>query len=146
MNFLDKKKILIIICGGVAAYKSVELDDSLGGGPVQYREVQGSESDLFLTYFKKTGGIEYMDGGIDSGFHHVERDVYETRLLHLKGKRTVRVKSVPVSNASLNTGDVFILDTGLKIFIFMKNTRKRRENSFFLVQICVFALLTQQII
>jgi hypothetical protein len=103
---------------GVAAYKSVELDDSLGGGPVQYREVQGSESDLFLTYFKKTGGIEYMDGGIDSGFHHVERDVYETRLLHLKGKRTVRVKSVPVSNASLNTGDVFILDTGLKIFIF----------------------------
>ena len=104
---------------GVAAYKSVELDDSLGGGPVQYREVQGSESDLFLTYFKKTGGIEYMDGGIDSGFHHVERDVYETRLLHLKGKRTVRVKSVPVSNASLNTGDVFILDTFNEIFVWV---------------------------
>ena len=103
---------------GVAAYKSVELDDQLGGGPVQYREVQGNESDLFLSYFKKTGGIEYMDGGIDSGFTHVERDVYETRLLHLKGKRTVRVKSVAVTNDSLNTGDVFILDAGLKIFIF----------------------------
>ena len=103
---------------GIAAYKTVELDDSLGGGPVQYREVQGAESPLFLSYFKHSGGIEYLPGGVDSGFRKVERDVYETRLLHLKGKRTVRVTAVPLAVGSLCKGDVFVLDAGLKIYLF----------------------------
>jgi gelsolin len=98
---------------GTAAYKSVELDDGvLGGAAVQYREVQGNESAQFLSYFKATGGISYEAGGIASGFKHVEKDVYSTRLLHCKGKRTVRVKEVPVNVSSLNKGDVFILDKG----------------------------------
>jgi advillin len=47
----------------------------------------------------------------------------------VKGKRVVRVREVPLSNASLNTGDVFILDAGLKIYIFNGQDANRSEKS-----------------
>jgi len=57
----------------------------------------------------------------------VDRDAYETRLLHLKGKRTVRVSEVPVTSASLNSGDVFILDQGLSIYVYEGKSANRME-------------------
>lgn len=114
---------------GVAAYKTVELDDSLGGSATQHRETQGNESGLFLSYFKSTG-IEYLPGGVISGFQKVEKDVYRSRLLHLKGnKRTIQVSEVSLSNASLNSGDVFILDAGLTIYIYNGLSSNRFEKS-----------------
>ena len=105
---------------------AVTLDDSLGGAPIQYRETQDNESKLFLSYFKENG-IEYLPGGVDSGFTHVERDVYPTRLLQCKGKRTVRCGEVECAASSLNTGDVFILDMGLEIFVYNGAHASRQE-------------------
>jgi len=98
---------------GTAAYKTVELDTLLNDGPVQHREVMGYESELFLALFPN---IRIMEGGVDSGFKHVEAEKYEPRLLHLKGKKKVRTMQVEKSVASLNSGDVFILDLGLEIY------------------------------
>jgi len=99
---------------GTAAYKTVELDDLLGDLPVQYREVQGSESDQFLSIFG--GRIVIMEGGIDSGFNHVKPEAYTPRLLHMKGKKNIRVTEVPLTWKSLNDGDVFLLDAGLTLY------------------------------
>ena len=141
-----------------AAYKTVELDDHLGGAPIQHREVQGSESSAFLSYFKT---VKFLSGGANSGFKQVKPEEYKVRarcqpasvspasrapfpllrhgvaprprqrwgcvapravtnrqprLLHVKGTKNVIVREVPLAIASVNSGDVFILDAGLKIF------------------------------
>jgi len=99
---------------GTAAYKTVELDDFLGTMPVQYREVQGYESDEFEALFKE---IKIMSGGMESGFKHVEKANYAARLLQVKGRReNVRVTELKLDVNNVNSGDVFLLDTGERIF------------------------------
>ncbi|XP_028789451.1 villin-3-like [Neltuma alba] len=101
---------------GTAAIKTVELDAALGGRAVQHREIQGHESDKFLSYFKPC--IIPLEGGVASGFRKPEEEEFETRLYICKGKRVVRMKQVPFARSSLNHDDVFILDTQNKIYQF----------------------------
>jgi len=117
--------------GSAAAY-AVDLDDSLGGVPVQYREVQGSESSLFLSYFPQ--GVHYLPGGVLTGFIDVDPDVdpdkVKNRLFRVKGARDIRVQEVPVSFDNLNKSDCFILDTGKgqTVYVFMPPGARRMEN------------------
>ncbi|KAJ8900010.1 hypothetical protein K2173_024122 [Erythroxylum novogranatense] len=101
---------------GTAAIKAVELDAALGGRAVQHREVQGYESDKFLSSFKPC--IIPLEGGVASGFTKPEEEEFETRLYICKGKRVVRMKQVPFARSSLNHDDVFILDSENKIYQF----------------------------
>jgi gelsolin len=101
---------------GVAAYKTVELDDLLGDLPVQYREVQGHESKEFMQCFKNP--IKIMEGGIESGFNKISPETYVPRLMHMKGRGEfgIRVTQVDCKRESLNDGDVFVLDAGMMIW------------------------------
>ena len=91
---------------GSAALLTVSLDDQLGGGPVQHRELQGHESQLFLSYFKC--GIRYLPGGVKSGFTPYDPEDVEKRLFRVKGKRNVQIMEVLLaSHSSYLTSHVF---------------------------------------
>ena len=70
---------------GVAAYKTVELDDLLtgttGSAPHQHRQTMGHETEKFLSYFPN--GLIIKSGGIESGFHHVTTEEYKPHLLQI---------------------------------------------------------------
>ncbi|NXN33231.1 VILI protein, partial [Nycticryphes semicollaris] len=96
---------------GAAAIYTTQMDDHLGTVAVQYREVQGHESETFRAYFKQ--GLIYKKGGVASGMKHVETNTYNIqRLLHVKGKKNVVAGEVEMSWKSFNRGDVFLLDLG----------------------------------
>uniref|UniRef100_A0A0K8SZE6 Gelsolin-like domain-containing protein n=2 Tax=Lygus hesperus TaxID=30085 RepID=A0A0K8SZE6_LYGHE len=111
---------------GAAAILAVELDDGLGGGPVQHREVQGHESNEFLQFFKPA--IRYVPGGVASGFNHVEINAPgQKRLYQIKGKKNIRVQLVEPNVKSMNKGDCFILDNGKDLYIYVGPNAKGTE-------------------
>lgn len=111
---------------GSAALYTVQLDDGLGGGPIQYRETQNHESQLFLGYFKN--GIRYEAGGVASGFNQVQTNAEGAkRLFQVKGKKNIRVNQVDLSISAMNKGDCFILDNGREIYVYVGINAKRIE-------------------
>ncbi|KAI9226484.1 MAG: hypothetical protein DHS80DRAFT_32698 [Piptocephalis tieghemiana] len=99
---------------GTAAYKTVELDDFLGGKATQHREVQGFESSLFLSYFSR---LRLLHGGVATGFRHVdpskERENFSPRLFHIHALPRSKpvVWEVEVSAANVRPGDGYVLET-----------------------------------
>lgn len=111
---------------GAAAILTVQLDEQLNGAPVQHREVQDHESQLFLNYFKS--GIRYAPGGVASGFKQTEVNAAgEKRLFQVKGKKNIRVRQVDLTIGSMNKGDCFILDAGKEIYVYVGQKAKRLE-------------------
>ena len=55
------------------------------------------------------------------------RDKYEPRLLHVKGHRNIRVQETRLAWTSMISGDVFILDEGLTIWVWNGKGAGRME-------------------
>lgn len=106
---------------GTAAYKTAELDEFLRGSATQHREVQVAPSDEFLALFPR---MSIRSGGTKTGFRHVEEEVKDETLTLLRvfknpaaGANGVIVIEVEPTWRSLDDVDVFVLDTGDKIWV-----------------------------
>ncbi|CAG5929220.1 unnamed protein product [Menidia menidia] len=92
------------------AMLATQLDNFLGGDPVQHRQVQGFETPEFMELFPR--GVSYKEGGVESGFRRPQGGGTVHRLYQIKGKRNIRAREVELSWSSFNKGDCFILDLG----------------------------------
>lgn len=115
---------------GTAAFKTAGLDTILWKANRRgntHREVMEFESELFLSYFKELGGIEYLEGGIEGLQEKPEVEAEEDeepeervimdKLFRVKGRAgMIMMTQVPCRFDSLNPGDVFLMDTDEAIY------------------------------
>lgn len=95
---------------GTAAYKAFELDNVLNQKAIQHREVYGEESDKFMKLFPSA---RFLEGGYDSGFHHVKAEEHKTRLFRVHEDS---LREVPTVWGSLRSDGIFILDCGSTVY------------------------------
>lgn len=93
---------------GTAAYKMVEADDFLGGTAIQHRQVEGREMDDFVDYFRH---MEYLEGGVESGFRRVEPTKEKPMFFRFKsrGRGKGDLIQVPLAISSMDNHSGFIL-------------------------------------
>jgi len=100
-----------------SAMHSVNLRNYLGANCRTAREEQGDESEDFLKLFGTS--LEYAPGQrTASGFYTVEEVEYNTRMYRVhEASHGIHLEAVTVTPASLDPRFVFLLDAGLRIFV-----------------------------
>ena len=102
---------------GACAIRAIELNVRLGGQCRIYREVEGEESDLFVSYFEDD--LEYLFGGSETAFRKVEEMIWEPRLYQIcrlvdrqdpHKENEFYVQKVEMVGDILTHDDVYVLD------------------------------------
>jgi hypothetical protein len=121
---------------GASAIHAVSLDDEYGGDPVQVRVVQNKEPPHFYLVMQQFGGMVVHAGGHASGFkNRDDKDSYDTdgtRLFQVRGTNDWNTRAIQVEEeaASLNSGDVFILETPKQCFLWFGKACSGDEREF----------------
>lgn len=93
---------------GTAAYKMVEADEILGGAAVQHRQIEGLEADEFADCFEF---LEYLEGGIESGFTKVEPTKEKPLFFKFRARDNKKgeMVQVPMAISSMDSQSGFII-------------------------------------
>lgn len=112
-----------------AAIHAVNLRNYLGARCRTVREEQGDESDEFLALFDAP--ITYIEGGRTiSGFYTMDDVIYIIRMYRVHAQeRQIHLEVVDVAVESLDSRYVFMLDAGLKIYVWYGKTAKNTLKS-----------------
>ena len=107
-----------------ASYKALQLDQKLGNNLDIFYESQGRESKLFKTYFKF---FTVIKGGIDANSEQIKSQQYKARLFHVHSIGSkLQSREITINKKYLDSGDAYLLDIGLKVFIWTG----KKSNSF----------------
>ena len=106
------------------SYKVLQLDQKFENKLEIYYESQGRESELFKSYFEF---FTVVKGGVDSNLEQFQSKQYKAKLFHVHSIGSkLQSKEITINRKNLDSGDAYLLDTGLKVFIWTG----KKSNSF----------------
>lgn len=79
----------------MASDKAIELDAALGSHAIQYREIQGEESDKFLSYFRPC--IIPVQGSFSSHWRRSGDECDGTMMFRCEGEHVARLREVKIA-------------------------------------------------
>ena len=99
------------------SFKAFQLDHKLENNCVILYESQRNESELFKSYFKF---FTVLKGGIEEAQKSLDDQQYKARLFHVHSSgANIQSKQISINKKNIDSGDVYLLDTGVKVFIYI---------------------------
>ena len=106
-----KKKLSFV------SFKVLQLDHKLENNCVILYESEGNESELFKSYFKF---FTVLKGGIEEAKRSIDDQQYKARLFHVHSSgANIQSKQISINKKNIDSGDVYLLDAGVKVFIYI---------------------------
>ena len=106
------------------SYKVLQLNQKLENNLDIFYETQGKESELFKSYFEF---FTVVKGGIDANLEKYKTQQYKARLFHTHSLGAkLQSREITINKKNLDSGDAYLFDTGLKVFIWTG----KKSNSF----------------